>query len=280
MSMNVYKIVTDRIIAKLKQGVVPWRKPWVNGQPPVAINWMTQKPYRGINQWLLEPGEYATILQINEAGGRVKKGEKASIVVFWKWIEKEDEETGEVEKIPFLRYYSVFEINTQVEGLQSKRKPVQQFDHDPIEAGEKIVREYVNKPEIRYAPGQAYYHKGLDYISVPPLKDFPNPNEFYSVLFHEMIHSTGHPDRLNRKGIATPAAFGDQDYSKEELVAELGAAMLCSLAGIEDTTIDNSAAYIQSWINQLENDSRLIIHAAAQAQKALNYITGNQYQAE
>jgi len=278
--MNVYKIVTDRIIAKLKQGVVPWRKPWVNGQPPVAVNWTTQKPYRGINQWLLEPGEYATFKQIAEAGGRVRKGEKAQIVVFWNWIEKEDEETGEVEKIPFLRYYNVFEINTQVEGLQSKRKPVQTFDHDPIEAGEKIVRGYADCPEIRYASGRAYYHKALDYIVVPPLIDFPNPNEFYSVLFHEMVHSTGHPDRLNRKGVAIPAAFGDKDYSKEELVAELGAAMLCSLAGIEDATINNSAAYIQNWLEQLGNDSKLIVYAAAQAQKAVDYITGNQYQTE
>lgn len=270
---KVYEIVTNRIIEQLEKGVIPWRKPWSNGKLRFPINWVTKKPYRGINRWILPAGEYATFRQIQEAGGRVKKGEKSHIVVYWNWFEKEDEETGELVKIPFLKYYNVFEINTQCEGLESRFK-TETFDHDPVEEAEKIVRGYADCPEIRFESGQAYYHKVLDYISVPPLKDFKNPHEYYSTLFHEMVHSTGHPNRLNRHGIAAPAAFGDESYSKEELVAEMGAAMLCVVCGIENSTIENSAAYIASWLEKLRNDKRLVVHAAAQAQKAADYILG------
>jgi antirestriction protein ArdC len=273
--MNVYEIVTNRIIEQLEKGVVPWRQPWVNRG--MAVNWQTQKPYRGINVWLLEPGEYATFKQIKEAGGRVKKGEKGHIVVFWKWLQKMNEE-GEPtdEKIPFLKYYKVFEINTQCEGLKSRRTD-EVFDHDPIEEAEKVVNGFMNAPEIRFAPGKAFYHKVLDYISVPPLCDYKNPNEYYSTLFHEMVHSTGHNSRLNRQGITEMAAFGDELYSKEELVAEMGAAMLCGVCGIENATIENSAAYIAGWLRKLKEDSRLLVQAGAQAQKAADYILGVKY---
>ncbi|XEC97036.1 ArdC family protein [Paenibacillus tarimensis] len=267
---KVYDIVTDRIISELEKGVVPWRKPWIGGG---AVNWKTQKPYRGINTMLLEPGEYATFKQVTEAGGKVKKGEKGNMVVFWKWLEVENEESGETEKVPYLRYYTVFNIETQCEGLKSKRKEMT-FDHDPIEEGEKIVKGYMNSPETRFQSGKAYYAPSMDYIGMPPLKDFLDPHSFYSVFFHEMVHSTGHKSRLNRSGITQVAAFGSETYSKEELVAELGAAMLCGVAGIDNHTIEQSASYIQSWLRALKDDKKLIVHAAAQAQKAADYILG------
>jgi antirestriction protein ArdC len=271
MGKSVYEIVTNKIIEQLEKGVVPWRKPWINGG---AVNWKTQKPYRGINAFLLESGEYATFTQIQEAGGKVKKGAKSQIVVFWKWLEKEDEESGEVEKIPFLRYYRVFEINTQVEGLESKRKE-KTFDHDPIEKAEEIFKGYMNAPEFTFRSGKAVYYPTFDRINCPPLKDFQIAEEYYSTLFHEMIHSTGHKSRLARPGITTQSvAFGDEVYSKEELIAEMGAAMLCGVAGIDNSTIENSASYIDSWLRVLKKDSRLVLQAAAQAQKASDYILG------
>jgi len=274
--MNVYKIVTDQICQQLEQGVVPWRKPWKDG---VAVNWKTQKPYRGINVFLLPPGEYATFKQIQEHGGRVKKGEKGHIVVFWKWLEKENEETGEIEKFPLLRYYKVFEVNTQAEGIPSRRQEPEQveetFEHDVVAACEAIIEGYQDAPEIRYFSGEAYYHKVYDYIHCPPLKDFESLSSFYGVLFHELVHSTGHPRRLNRKGIAGRSKFGDEDYSQEELVAELGSAMLCAHAGISsDRNIQNSASYIQHWLDVLRADERLVVRAASQAQKACDYILG------
>ena len=236
----------------------------------------TQKPYRGINTWLLEPGEYATFNQIKQAGGKIKKGSKSHIVVFWKWLEKEDEDTGDTVKIPFLRYYRVFEISTQVVGVKSKRNIVE-YDHNPIEEAEKIFKGYMNAPDYTFRSGQAYYQPALDRINVPPLKDYKIPEEYYSTLFHEMIHSTGHASRLNRAGIEEVAAFGSETYSKEELVAEMGAAMLCGVAGIDNNTIENSANYIGGWLRALKDDKRLVVRAAAQAQNAADYILGTTY---
>jgi antirestriction protein ArdC len=271
-------MVTERIVKLLETGVVPWRRPWVNRGG--AVNWLTQKPYRGINTMLLDPGEYATMKQINAAGGKVKKGEKSQIIVFWKWINFKDEETGEVsdEKIPLLRYYRVFEINTQCEGLESRRKQMEEFSHDPIEEAEKIVQGFAGTPPIRFAPGRAYYRPSADFISVPPIQDYGIPGEYYSTLFHEMVHSTGHPKRLNRPGVANFDTFGSEQYSKEELVAEMGAAMLCGMAGIDNSTIDNSVAYIGAWLRKLKDDAKLVIQAAGQAQKAADHILGISFQ--
>lgn len=269
---TVYEIVTDRILELLAAGVVPWRRPWVvNG----AVNWLTQRPYRGINTLLLPPGEYATYKQITEAGGSVK-GAKTHIVVFWRWLNKEDEETGETEKIPLLRFYRVFDIK-DCKGIKSKRKEVS-FDHDPIAEAEAIVTGYVDAPPIGFTSGRAYYMPVPDRVSVPPLQDYPKAEEYYSTLFHELAHSTGHKSRLNRPGIEEYAAFGDENYSKEELVAEIGAAMLCATCGIDNSTIENSASYIQSWHRKLKNDPTLIVKAAGQAQKATDYILGTTFE--
>ncbi|MFS0841322.1 ArdC family protein [Paenibacillus sp. 1P03SA] len=270
MSEKIYDIITSRMIHLLEQGVVPWRRPWAVGG---AVNWKSQKPYRGINTILLEPGEYASFKQVTEAGGKVKKGEKGHMVVFWTWIEKEDEKTGELEKIPFLRYYTVFEINKQCEGLTSKRGDTT-FEHDPIEAAERICKSYPGAPPVRFASGRAFYRPSQDFVSVPPICDYPKAEEYYSTLFHELVHSTGHATRLKRPGITEFGQFGDENYSKEELVAEIGAAMLCGLAGIDNSTIDNSAAYVASWLRKLKDDNRFIVQAASQAQKAADYKLG------
>jgi antirestriction protein ArdC len=264
---TIYEMVTAKIIEQLEAGVIPWRKPWINGG---AVNWKTQKPYRGINTMLLSEGEYATFKQITEAGGKVKKGAKSSFVIFWKWLEKENE-VGELEKIPFLRYYRVFEINTQVEGLESKRK-AQTFDHNPIEKCEEIFKGYINRPTIAWERKGAYYVPSEDHINMPPMKDFTKVEEYYSTLFHEMAHSTGHKSRLNREGITSVANFGSETYSKEELVAEMTASMLCGVAGIDNSTIENSASYIKSWLGKLKEDKTLLVKAGGQAQRASDHI--------
>ncbi|MFT9494340.1 MULTISPECIES: ArdC family protein [Bacillota] len=277
MSGKVYEIVTKKIIEQLENGVVPWRQPWTNfGR---SVNWVTQKAYRGINVWLLPPGEYASKKQILKAGGRIKYEEmkKSKIVVYWLWKEIEDKETEEKKKIATPFYYQVWEINTQVEGLQSKRKN-ETFEHSPIEEAEKIFKGFINSPTYSFKPEGAYYQPGRDHINVPPLKAYKNPDEYYCTLFHEMVHSTGHKDRLNRTGITALASFGSEVYSKEELVAELGASFLCGISRIDSSTIENSASYIQSWLNALKNDKRLVVQAASQAQKAADYILGVKYE--
>lgn len=269
----IYKMVTERMIEKLKAGTVPWRKPWVNRG--MAVNWKNQKPYRGINQWLLDPGEYATKKQIEEAGGKVKPEEvkKGHIVVFWKPIEKKDAENEDEKKFFLLRYYQVYEINTQAEGLKSKMA-LTSFDHDPVEEAEKILAGYKNGPTISRNPGKAVYYPKTDHMNFPPLTDYENRDEYYSTAFHEAIHSTGAAKRLNRPGIVEFDKFGSEQYSKEELVAEMGAAMLCAVAGIDNSTIENSAAYINAWLTKLQNDHSLVVSAASQAQRAADHILG------
>lgn len=271
MTNSVYEIVTNKIMEKLEQGTVPWQKPWVNGN--AAVNWKTQKPYRGINTMLLDPGEYVTFKQVQEAKGKVKKGAKLEIVVFWKWIETENKDTGKEEKIPLLRYYRVFNIN-QCEGIESKRQE-ETFEHDPIEEAENIIKGYINSPSFSYNSGRAYYQPGIDHINIPPMKDFRQVEEYYATTFHELTHSTGHVSRLKRNGITSATAhFGSEEYSQEELVAEIGASMLTGLVGFVDVIFDNSAAYIQSWLRKLKDDKTLIVKAASQAQKAVDYILG------
>jgi len=277
---SVYQIVTDKILAKLEQGEIPWRKPWVGGQQPV--NWLTQKPYRGINSLLLDPGEYATFNQVKKHNGKVKKGEKGQLVVFWKWIEikENDNETGEeeVKQRPLLRYYKVFEINSQVEGLESREKDRETYDHDPIEQAEAIVKGYKDRPEIKYAPGRACYNPMDDQVKVPEISDFPNADEYYDTLFHELAHSTGHNKRLNRQGVNMDILTGRETYAKEELVAEIAAAMLCGQAGISnDRNLENTAAYLQGWKKAIKDDASLMVCSAGQAQKAADYIIGACY---
>jgi len=273
---KVYEYVTERIINQLEKGVIPWKKPWV-GTP--AINYVTRKPYRGINALMLEPGEYLTFRQIKERGGFIKKGAKAQMVVFYKVYEKmvegaEVEGEGELKRFFLLRYYNVYNLN-DVEGIQSR---LQSFEHYPIEEAEKIIAGYEDRPKIiNENLDSAFYSPGRDIINMPYKEQFRSSEEYYSTLFHEMVHSTGHMKRLGRfTGDAATAAFGSETYSKEELVAELGSAMLCNISGINNT-IENSASYIQSWLNVLRNDKTIVVKAANLAQKACDHILGITY---
>lgn len=267
---KVYELVTKRVIEEMEKGIIPWARPWQGISKPV--NWVTGKAYRGINRILLPPGEYATFNQIKDAGGKIKKGEKSHIVTFWKLVEVKDEETDEIKNVPFLRYYNIFEINSQCEGLESKYiKPyIEPIEHNPIEEAEKIIERYINRPVLKEGSA-AYYRSGTDVVYVPNIKTFYKAEEYYKVLFHELIHSTGHKSRLNREGVTQKSAFGSERYSKEELIAELGASFLASEAEL-NYSIENTAAYLQGWLQVLKNDGKLIIQAASAAEKASDFI--------
>ncbi len=276
---NVYEMVTSRIIAELEKGIIPWEKPWT-GVRDGAFNRITKKPYSLINQMLLQHrGEYATFKQWSDLGGHVRKGEKSEIVVFWKILEQIDinEETGEKElkKIPLLRYYNVFHIS-QVDRVEPL--PAEQLNNEvePIEAGDKIITDYINKEHLNFIEcksNKAYYSPSSDTVVVPLKEQYNLINEYYSTTFHELTHSTGYKTRLNRLQTCAVASFGSEDYSKEELVAEIGSATLMSIAGIETTkTFRNSTAYIQNWLQVLRNDNKFIVSASSKAEKAVNYI--------
>lgn len=276
---NVYEMVTERIIAELEKGVIPWEKPWT-GVRSGAYNRVSKRPYSLLNQMLLKhTGEYATYKQWQDLGGQVKKGEKSEIVVFWKIFEAEEtnKDTGEKEtkKIPLLRYYNVFHIS-QVEGVEPL-KPEQLNDEvEPIEEADKIITDYITREHIEFTEcrsNEAYYSPSSDRVVVPMKEQYKVINEYYSTTFHELTHSTGHKSRLNRLETGAVAAFGGTEYSKEELVAEIGSASLMNLLGIETVkTFRNSAAYIQSWLQVLRNDNKFIVSASSKAEKAVNYI--------
>lgn len=274
---NVYEMVTERIIAELEKGVIPWKKPWT-GARSGAFNRISKKPYSIINQILLKhAGEYATFKQWSELGGHIRKGEKSEMVVFWKIFEKEEtnEETGEkeVKKIPMLRYYNVFHIS-QVEGVEPLVMPFAEVE--PIEEADKIITEYVEREHITFdecASNEAFYSPSRDRVVVPMKEQYTNINEYYSTTFHELTHSTGHKNRLDRLHTGADAAFGSETYSKEELVAEIGSASIMNLLGIETPqTFKNSAAYIKNWLSVLKNDNKFIVSASSKAEKAVNYI--------
>ena len=268
MSKKLYEKITKRIIEKMEEGTSIFQMPFTQG---VAKNYVTGKAYRGINAILLDGGEYATFKQIKDAGGKVKKGSKSETVVFWKMVETEDEETGERIKIPFAKEYKVFRIGEHTEGIEPKTV-TQEFEHEPIEFAESIIQGFEAKPRFTNISGRAYYRPSNDIVNVPPMKDFEDVNRYYSTFFHELVHSTGAENRLKRDGIVNFDNFGSEQYSKEELIAELGAAMLCGITGIEKQTLDQSASYIKSWIKVLKNDHTLIVTASQQAQKAVDYI--------
>ena len=278
--MDIYAAVTDRIIAQMEQGVIPWQKPWVsNGK---AISHATGKPYSLLNQMLLgRPGEYVTFKQCQEAGGKVKKGEKAQLVVFWKWIETEDEETGGTKEVPFLRYYNVFHID-QCEGITAKYITEATFPNgaSTVEHAQEIIYDYLGRTGVKLSHSEgdrAFYRPSTDEIVLPMRKQFVSTAEYYGTAFHELTHSTGHPSRLNR--LDKVASFGSEVYSKEELVAEIGAASLVNHVGLEtSTSFRNNAAYIQNWLTVLRSDKRFIVSAAGKAEKAVRFILGEDAQ--
>lgn len=275
--MNVYQMVTDRIVEQLEKGVIPWQKPWT-GTKNGAYNRISRKPYSVLNQMLLlHSGEYATFKQWKEVGGRIRKGEKAEIVTFWKlqMIEEEEEDGTKVKKqIPLLRYYHVFHIS-QVDGVE----PIEKIDLqeiEPIEDAERVQRAYMEREDLQIyekITDKAFYTPTFDYIEVPCKEQYERIEEFYSTLFHEMIHSTGHYTRLNRLESGASARFGSAIYSKEELTAEIGSAMILNRLEIEtEKTFKNSTAYIQSWLRVLKNDNKFIVSASSRAEKAVKYI--------
>jgi antirestriction protein ArdC len=280
MKNQTYDRITDRITALLEQGTVPWHKPW-KARTCLPRNLVSQRPYRGINVFLLiammyESPFWLTFRQVSQLGGSVRKGEKACPVVFWKQLKIEDKESQEPKKIPLLRFYHVFNV-AQCDGLKSP-EPVPAVESNIVKP-EEIVAGMPQPPVIKHGMTHAYYSPREDYVGLPARERFERTEGYYATLFHELIHSTGHENRLKRfTGSAQLAQFGSDPYSKEELVAEMGAAFLCGHAEIGERTIDNSAAYLKGWLEQLKNDKTLIVQAAAQAQRAADFILNRTFQ--
>ena len=286
MKFDAYQMATDRICDLLEKGIRPWEKPWTSVMD-CAWSGTSGRPYSFLNQWLLvDPkcktyeemmqsirGEWVTFDQAKKRGGHVKPGEKGRKVVFFTPIEVTDGE--EKKTIPYLTAYTVFKIS-QCEGVEQRFHVEEDEKYDFLadkDAG-AIVNDYISREGITYNPTKgdlAYYRPSEDLVVTPLPEQFADIAEYYSTLFHELTHSTGHEKRLNR--VMATAAFGNNEYSQEELVAEIGSASLCATLGIESKgSFVNSVAYIQSWLKALRNDKKMIVKASSQAEKAVKLI--------
>lgn len=288
---DLYQEVTDTILGYLDRGTPPWRQPIKSaGGDATPKSLSTKRPYRGINTFLLamiawahgyESSYWLTFKQAKALGGKVRKGEKGSLVVFWKQHVTEDRETSEEKKIAVLRHYTVFNVD-QVEGVtppdEAPAGQPQLFE--PIDAASRIVAGYRDGPSILHGGRLAYYKPLVDVVSVPEPSRFDPPESYYATLFHELAHSTGHSSRLGRGLDTDLAPFGSPDYSKEELVAEMGSAFLSAAAGISPATIEQSAAYIDGWRRKLTSDKRLVIQAAGLGQRAADRVLGVTFEAD
>jgi len=288
-----YEVITNKVIELMKKGTVPWKKTWKGstGLPANLVEFRkTGKTYSGLNIFTTLSLGYSsrfflTWNQIQELGGKVKAGEKSFPVIFWKFIRRDKKDSnGNVitkkgktiqETFPMLRYWPVWNTD-QLTGIDIPELDVKNEQiFNPIKSAEKIVKGYIGKPDIQHGGDRASYSPTVDIINMPPKKAFDNEESYYSTLFHEMTHSTGHKNRLDREEINNFHYFGDENYSKEELTAELGATFLNSEAGIAtDATMENSVAYLQGWIKKLQDDKTLIVRASTLAKKAVNLILG------
>lgn len=291
--VNVYQMVTDRVIEMLEKGVCPWHQPWTGAslEDGGAISYATRRPYSFINQLLLgRPGEWLTFKQCKEQGGSIRKGAKAGLVVFFKqtaYKKEVENENGEKETriayYPLLKYYHVFHID-DCEGVKTKVKVKENVSLQPVDECEDIINGYLGREKgltfvCDRVSGSAYYSPTRDMVVVPKISQYEIVEEYYSTVFHELTHSTMKESRCNREQDNRTAAFGSKDYSREELVAELGSAMICNYAGLDSTkAFANSVAYLNGWLTALANDNKMIIWASSRAEKAARYIIGEKEQ--
>ena len=296
MKQDVYDKVTQRVLDGLKKKGMAWFRPWEGSGGLSPINRVTGRPYKGMNVLMLfaemedkgyDHNEWLTYKQADSLGGQVRKGEKSTMVIFWnislrgddkKFYKKmEDVPKGvQVEKFFSLRAYNVFNI-AQCDGIEPKREQVEASNEaTPIERAEAIYEQFMGRPTLKQGGDRAYYKPSTHHVQMPKMETFVSSDDYYKVLFHELTHSTGHETLLNRKTLVDMNAFGDENYSKEELVAEVGAQFLTGIVGLQPKSDEtNSQAYINGWISKIGNDKKFLVSACTQAMKAVDCILGN-----
>lgn len=287
MKTDLFEQVTNKIVEEMEKGRIPWQQPWKGGMQ--AISHSTGKAYSFLNQMLLgfKGGEWLTLSQCKREGGSVKKGEHASTVVFWQmsWLKnmtvEEADGTERTVKVmvnshPVLKAYNVFHIS-QCEGIKPHYEvepDTPSNNLDPIGVAEDVIERYFDREACKLFVEEsagAFYRPSDDTVHVPQLSQYAITEEYYSTLFHEMTHSTGHTSRLDR--LTKTAAFGSQTYSREELVAEMGSAFMLAKLGVDcEKAFKNSVAYLQGWLSALKNDKKMIVVAAGKAEAAVEYI--------
>lgn len=288
---DIYEEVTNKLIEALEQDIIPWRRPWRSSGVGTGLhaNFKSKKPYRGVNVFLLEIAAivngwdyplWLTFKQAQEMGGKVRKGERSTLVTFWKVLRIEEEDNGQkkVKKIPLLRHYNVFNV-AQIEGIEDKLPQLPEQSMAPrIAECESIIRNMPNAPKTNHGGDRAFYSPLHDSVTLPHMEQFTSSEHYYATAFHEYVHSTGHESRTGR--VKNWDRFGSDPYAQEELVAEMGAAMLCGLTGIQPKVESNTVAYLQNWVKVLKGDKKFAVAAAGQAQKAADFIMGETQEQE
>ncbi|MBK9729043.1 MAG: DUF1738 domain-containing protein [Saprospiraceae bacterium] len=287
---SLYEEVTNKIIAMIEKGVAPWRRTW--STYGLARNYGTDHIYTGINLILMNntmhPIPYfLTFNQVKEQGGMIEKDAKAEKVIYFdvyykdgndKTLTKEEaiqhRKIGEeIQILKFIKYYAVFNIE-DIEGFEFKIPEIELKPNEKIARCESIIENMPKRPELRQIDAnRACYAPVLDFVNMPSIEQFESAEYYYATFFHELVHSTGHASRLAREEVMNPQKFGGIPYSKEELVAEMGASFLCSSVQIDyDDVIKNNASYLAGWLKVLKEDSKFIFKVSSEAQKAADYI--------
>jgi len=291
MSNNkVLDPIIDAVISALNNGIAPWAKPWAayDGGAALPYNVVSRKPYRGLNVLILGCTPYldprwGTFAQWKSKGGTVRKGQKCTYITFWKFLLVEKKNAagsiipGQNDTIPIVKTYAVFNAE-QIDGID----PLPTAPVDPAAAiiaadieGDRIATEYLTRENIplSHTGGGAWYSPDADRVNVPPIHTFVGTSEYYSTLYHEMVHSTGHKSRLSREGVTDTIKFGSHKYAAEELTAEMGAAILLATAGLTQTAVtDNTIAYLANWAAKLKADRGMLLKAASASSKAVDRI--------
>lgn len=279
MKTTVYDIITERIVSLIESGTCPWRRPW-NRMSAYPQNYATHRQYNGINLFLLsvighEVPHYLTFKQVVDLRGTVKTGAKGMPIVYWKLLKSEElDAKGDPKMVPLLRYYTVFNAG-QIDGIEfPKVESRTGITFEPLAEAERIVTGWTTGPKVEHGFAQACYCPSTDTVQMPSASSFDSAEGYYATLFHELGHSSGHEFRLSRK---LSGSFASADYSKEELIAEMTSAFLCAHCGIDNSTMPQQAAYLAGWLKALKADPKMVVCAAAQAQKAANLIMCIQY---
>jgi antirestriction protein ArdC len=286
---SVYEVITERIVEQLKKGVVVWKQPWAKRAPGASMwptNHATGRAYSGFNAIFLNfaaaglPAVFLTFNQAKSLGGSVRAGEKGFPVVYYQparrsaTVEETEETKSKKAQRGVLQYFTVFHYS-QIDGIDFNLPDAAEVPAMPTnEQAQKLVEAYTTAPRITHLQQKAYYSPVMDFVNMPKPATFTSPDHYYCTLFHELIHSTGHEDRMNREGIAQFDFKGSPRYAKEELIAEMGASFLCGFAGIDPDILGHNAAYIAHWLEVLQNDPKMVISAASQAEKAVRYMLG------
>lgn len=279
MAASIYQQVTDRIVRYIEENqALPWRKPW---HARVPANALTGREYRGINRVLLSMAPYSdhrwlTYRAAQELGGNVLKGERGTSVVFWHFDDDEDSVSRRV----LCRTYTLFNVE-QCDGLKMgcvESKVQEPNSFETLNALKELLDRYPNPPQFRSHASEAFYEPSTDTICIPPMNEFESVEMYASVLLHETVHSTGHESRLARPGVLSVQP-GTHLYQQEELVAEMGAAMLCQEIGI-DTTWQLSASYLHGWLNAFRSSTSLLLKASAESQRACDLLLGRESASE